>query len=150
MKKKMLIRCAFGAPMGLAITMFITIMISAIIGDGKFYAVPPMLIEDWGGELNAVMIQSVCAMIFGAAWAVADLFWEMDNWTLLRQTITHLLLISLSALPISWFMHWMPRTLGGVLIYFGIFFGIYLVIWVAQYLSMKKRIRQMNEKCREE
>jgi hypothetical protein len=149
MKKQVLIRSVFGALLGLTISTFITILISAIIGDGKFHAVPPMLIEDCGGELNAVVIQAVCSMIYGAAWSVADLIWKMEKWSLTRQTITHLLVISLSALPISYLMHWVPRSLGGTLAYFGIFFAIYLVIWLVQYHNMKKQILQMNKKYQE-
>ena len=150
MKKQVLIRCVFGAPMGLTISTLITIVISAIIGNGKFYAVPPMLIEDCGGELNAVVIQAVCAMIYGATWSAADLIWRMEKWSLMRQTITHLLVISLSSLPISYLMHWVPRGLGGTLAYFGIFFAVYLVIWVLQYRGIKKQIEQMNQKYRKE
>lgn len=149
MKKKLVLVGSFGALMGLTISTIITIAISASIGDGNFYPVPPMLIEDCGSELNAVIAQSICSMVYGAAWASASLIWEMENWTLLRQTITHLLVISLSALPISYLMHWVPRTLGGILLYFGIFFAIYLIIWLCQYSSMKKRIQQLNEKYRE-
>jgi len=150
MKKQVLIRCVFGAAVGLTINVLITILISAFIGDGQFYAVPPMLIEDCGGELNAVVIQAVCSMIYGAAWSAADLIWKMEKWTLLRQTITHLLVISLSSLPISYLMHWVPRGLGGTLAYFGIFFAVYLVIWVLQYRGIKKQIEQMNQKYRKE
>lgn len=150
MKKQVLIRCVFGAPMGLTISTLITIVISAIIGNGKFYAVPPMLIEDCGGELNAVVIQAVCAMIYGATWSAADLIWRMEKWSLMRQTITHLLVISLSSLPISYLMHWVPRGLGGTLVYFGIFFAVYLVIWILQYRGIKKQIEQMNQKYRKE
>lgn len=146
MKKKFFIRCAFGALMGLTITTIITIVISACIGTGEFYPVTPMLIEECGGELNAVIVQSVCAMLYGAAWSAADLIWQVEKWTLLRQTITHLLVISLSSLPISWLMHWVPRDLCGILVYFGIFFGIYLGIWLFQYYSMKAHVDQMNKK----
>ena len=79
MKKQVLIRCVFGAAVGLTINVLITILISAFIGDGQFYAVPPMLIEDCGGELNAVVIQAVCSMIYGAAWSAADLIWTDKN-----------------------------------------------------------------------
>ncbi|WP_432764909.1 DUF3021 family protein [Hungatella effluvii] len=38
---------------------------------------------------------------------------------------------------------------GGIL-YFGIFFVIYFVIWLSQYWTIKKRVMQMNEKVQRE
>lgn len=150
MKKKVLFHCVFGGAMGLTISTLITIVISATVGDGNFYPVAPGLIEDCGSELNAVILQTVFAMVYGAAWAASSLIWEVERWSLLRQTVTHLLVCSFSALPIAYLMHWMPRTAGGIALYFAIFFGIYLVIWLVQYGSMKARIRKMNEKVRQD
>ena len=124
----------------------ITIIFSVLIGDGEYYPVTLGLIADCGSEINAMIVQTICAMLYGAAWAGASVIWEMENWSLLRQTVTHLMVCSLSALPIAYFMHWMPRNLGGVLGYFGIFASIYLGIWFCEYFSMKKRIQQINEK----
>lgn len=144
MKKKVLIRALLGAPGGLAISTFVTIIISLIIGDGQFHTVPPELVDELGGELNAVLAQTACAMIYGAAWGGASAIWENENWSLLRQTVTHLVVCSASALPIAWLMHWIPRTVGGFLGYCAMFFAIYGIIWASQYLSMKKRLQQIN------
>lgn len=150
MKKKVLFRCVFGAFAGLTISTLITIAISCVVGDGNYYPVALGLIGECGSELNAMIVQTVCSMVYGAAWAGASLIWEVDGWSLLRQTVTHLLICSLSALPIAYFLHWMPRTLGGIAMYFAIFFGIYLGIWLWQYGSMKARVRRMNEKFRQD
>ena len=144
MKKKVLIRALVGAPVGLAISTFVTIIISLNIGDGQFYAVPLGLIDELGGELNAVLTQAVCSMIYGAAWSGASAIWENEKWSLLRQTVTHLIVCSTSSLPIAWLMYWIPRTVGGFLGYCAIFFVIYGIIWVSEYLSMKKRLQQIN------
>ena len=46
MKKKVIIRCLIGAPIGLALSTIITIAISLTLGDGHYYAVVPELIAD--------------------------------------------------------------------------------------------------------
>ena len=46
MKKKVIVRCLIGAPIGLALSTMITIAISLTVGDGRFYAVVPELIAD--------------------------------------------------------------------------------------------------------
>lgn len=149
MKKELFIRCLIGAPIGLAISTIITIIISLTVGDGKFYAVVPELITDCGNEINAVLLQAICSLLYGAAWAGASVIWEKENWNILRQTVTHLIICSLATFPIAYCMRWMRHTVSGVLIYFGIFGGIYLIIWLSQYSAVKKRVEQMNRKVHE-
>lgn len=133
-----------GAPIGLALSTIITIAISLTVRDGRFYAVVPELIADCGTEINAVLLQTVCSLLYGAAWAGASIIWEIDNWSILRQTITHLIICSLCTFPIAYFMRWMDHSAFGILSYFGIFFAIYFIIWMSQYMTIKKRIQQIN------
>lgn len=149
MKKKILLRCLFGAPIGLAISYAITIAISMIVNDGCYYAIDPGLISDFGTEMNAVLIQAVCSLLYGAACGGASAIWEMESWSLLKMTVVHLVVCSVAIFPIAYFMRWMPHNLTGVFLYFGIFFGIYLFIWIVQFWRMKKRIEQMNDKVRQ-
>lgn len=148
MKKKLFTRCLIGAPIGLAISTLITIIISLIVGDGNFYAIVPELLTDCGTEMNAVLLQTVCSLIYGAAWAGASLIFENEKWSLLRQTVTHLIVVSLATFPSAFFMRWMDHTVLGILLYYGSFFGIYLLIWTIQYFSIKKKVQQMNDKIK--
>ncbi len=149
MKKKVIIRCLIGAPIGLAISTLITIAISLAVRDGHFYPVAPELITDTGGELNAVILQAICALLYGAAWAGASVIWEIERWSILRQSVTHLIICSLATFPIAYFTRWMPHNAAGILLYFGIFFGIYLFIWLSQYFAMKIKLKRINEKVKE-
>lgn len=144
MKKKVAVRCLIGAPIGLALSTIITIAISLTVGDGRFYAVVPELIADCGTEINAVLLQTICSLLYGAAWAGASIIWDVDNWSILRQTITHLIICSLCTFPIAYFMHWIKHSVFGILSYFGIFFAIYFIIWMSQYMAIKRRIQQIN------
>lgn len=141
-------RAMVGAPIGLAISMAITIIISLAIGKGEYYAVVPELIADFGTEINAVLIQALCSMIYGAAFAGASVIWETD-WSLTRMTIVHLLICSAATFPIAFLMRWMEHTVGGILIYFGIFLFIYMMIWISQYTKIKKNIAALNKKVNE-
>ncbi|HRX58380.1 MAG TPA: DUF3021 domain-containing protein [Eubacteriales bacterium] len=146
--KKLLTRCLLGAPLGLAISTVITIAISICVGDGMYYAVVPELIADSGSEINAVVIQAVLSLVYGAAWAGASIVWETEGWSLLKQTAVHLLVCSAATFPIAYFARWMPHNAKGIALYFGIFVAIYLVVWLSQYSAMKKRVKQINEKLK--
>ncbi len=148
MKRKVLFRGLLGAPLGLAISTMITIIISLCVGDGRFYPVVPELTSSCGTELNAVLLQTACSLLYGASWGSASVIWEQERWSLLRQSGTHLLVVSLTSLPIAYVTYWMEHSVSGILIYFGTFFGIYLIIWLIQYGAVRRRVREMNESVR--
>ena len=133
MKKKVILRCLIGAPIGLSISFMITLIISVIINKGEYYPVVPQLTALCGNELNAVIIQAVCSLIYGAAFGGASAIWEVESWSLLKQTVIHCLVISVSMLPAG---------------YIAIFFFIYFFIWFSQYFAMKKKIQAINDKVK--
>jgi len=144
MKKELIKRCLLGAPLGLAISTIITIAISLTVGDGLYYAVVPA--RDMGSEINAVLLQAGLSMVYGAAWAGASVVWDAEHWSLLKMTLVHLIVTSVSTFPIAYFARWMPHSTTGILLYVGFFAAIYAAIWFSQYAGMKKRIKEMNEK----
>ena len=150
MKKKIILRCLIGAPIGLSISFIITLIISAMINKGEFYPVVPQFTIICGNELNAVIIQSLCSLLYGAAFAGASVIWEVESWSLLKQTVLHCIVISSSTLPIAYCMYWMPHNVLGIAIYIFIFFFFYFFIWFGQYFAMKKKIQAFNDKVKAE
>lgn len=144
MKRRLAGYCLIGAPIGLALSTLITIGISLCNGDGNYYAVTPALIAACGSELNAVTLQALCSLLYGAAWAGASLIWQQERWSMLRQTATHLAVCSLATFPIAYLMHWMEHSAAGILGYFGIFLAIYAAIWLGRYLAIRRRVRSIN------
>lgn len=144
MKKKILMRGLFGLPMGIAIEFVITLIISICIGNGSFYPVTPELIDATGNELNAVILQTVLCAIMGAGFAVASIIWELDSWSLAKQSGIYFMIISVIMLPIAYFTNWRKHTALGVLSYVAIFVAIFVVVWLSQYLLWKRKIKQMN------
>ncbi len=140
----LVIRCLTGALIGVAASTLITVFISAIIGDGNYYPVSPDLVSACGSELKAIILQTLFDLLYGAAFGGAGLIWTLD-WSLLKQTLVHLVICSGATFPIAWLMHWMTHTTAGVLSYFGIFFAIYAGIWCLLALSARKSVDRMNE-----
>ena len=144
MKKKIIMRGLFGLPTGIAIGFVITLIISICIGNGSFYPVTPELIDATGNELNAVILQTVLCAIMGAGFAAASIIWELDSWSLAKQSGIYFMIISVIMLQIAYFTNWMKHTALGVLSYVAIFVAIFVVVWLSQYLLWKRKIKQMN------
>ena len=145
MKRKLILRGLFGFPVGVAIGFVITIIISVCVGDGSFYPVTPELIVTMGNELNAVILQTVLCGIMGAGFAMASVIWEMDSWSLAKQSGIYFSVVCIVMLPIAYVTNWMKHTVGGVLAYVGIFVVIFLIVWLIQYSAWKRKIKKMND-----
>ena len=145
MQRKLILRGLFGFPVGVAIGFVITIIISVCVGDGSFYPVTPELIVTMGNELNAVILQTVLCGIMGAGFAMASVIWEMDSWSLAKQSGIYFSVACIVMLPIAYVTNWMKHTVGGILAYVGIFVVIFLVVWLIQYSAWKRKIKKMND-----
>ncbi len=144
MKKEFIKRAAIGAVIGVFINVFNSIIISYCVNDGNYYPVVPQLADKCGGETNAVAVQTAVTLIYGALMAGISVIWDLERWSLLRQTVTHFIICSATTLPVAYFMQWIEQSIAGVLIYFGIFAAIYIIIWLSIYFSIRKKIMQMN------
>ena len=149
MFKTVLKRSALGALIGIAVSQIIAIVISLCIGDGSFYAVVPQLAERVNSEIMAVVIQTVCSILYGAMFGGMSIIWELENWSILKQTIVHFSVVSVVTLPVAYITEWMEHSVKGAVIYFAIFAISYAFIWFGQYMAMRKRIADVNEKMKE-
>lgn len=150
MKKKLLLRSLIGAPIGVTISLIITIIFSLCMGHGEYFPAPHELIDWCGGNATtAVIVQFICALLIGAICAGSSVIWEIEKWSLLKQTLVQLVIISVPFFGIGFVMNWMPHYLYGALGYIGAFIGMYVVMWLSIYFSIKAKIKKMNKRLQE-
>lgn len=145
MKKRLILQGLLGFPLGIAIGFVITILISICVGDGSFYPVTPELMETMGNELNAVILQTVLCGVMGSGFAMASIIWEMDSWSLAKQSGIYFSVACIIMLPIAYVTNWMKHSVGGVLAYIGVFVVIFLIVWLVQYYVWNRKIKKMND-----
>jgi len=63
----------------------ITICVSLYIGDGYFHPVAPEFIDTMGGELSAVIFQTLLCGIMGTGYSMASIIWDIDSWSIAKQ-----------------------------------------------------------------
>lgn len=76
---------------------------------------------------------------------MASIIWELDSWSLAKQSGIYFLIASIIMLPIAYVANWMEHSIGGFLSYAGIFVAIFVMVWWIQYLSWKQRIKKIND-----
>ena len=146
MKKKVLMSALWGFPVGIAIGHVITILLSFARGDGGFYPCMPELISAMGGELQAVTLQTLLYGCIGMSFSASSRVWQMDGWSLLRQTGVYFLINAAVLLLAAYILRWMHRSVVGFLIYLGIFTLIFALDWVIQYGIWKHSLKKINQK----
>ena len=147
--KKALLRGLMGFPLGVFISTTITVLISMCYngwGVGAYSAAAPNLISTMGNELNAVISQYVLSGLLGFACAFGSAIWQVEKWSMTKQTVVHFLLLSIVMLPIAYFCNWVKHTAVAVILYFAFFASLYFVIWIIQYNVWKKKLKQVNLK----
>lgn len=149
-KKEIVLRGFVGCMGGIVIAQLILIGISLVIGKGSFYSCVPDLIEEVGTEIGAVIVQTVLSALLGGVCGGASIIWDLDHWSLAKQSFLYFLLLACSMLPIAYLTHWMEHSLKGACIYVGIFTGSFLVIWVIQYVIWKVKINRLNKELKQE
>ena len=145
MKNRIIKLALIGFPVGIVIGFVITLIISACIGDGFYYPVTPEFIDLMGNELNAVILQTVLCGIIGSGFAMASVIWDIDSWSLAKQSAIYFLIACIIMFPIAYITNWMKHSIAGVLSYLGIFVVNFVIAWLVQYLSWKRKIKRMND-----
>lgn len=146
MKKEIIDRTVAGFFIGIAISQIISVLISLIAGKGEFLVCVPEFTELIGNEAAAAAIQSLLSGVMGMGYASASLIWESDKLNIAAQTGICFGIYAVTLLPIAYFTNWMEHSVQGVLGYIGIFAASFVVVWLIQYLLLKRRIKAINAK----
>lgn len=144
MKKKIIVRGLLGFPLGMAIGDVIAITGSFFWGQGSYVPCVPQFVETMGSEIYAVALQSFLCAILGSAFTMASVIWEMDEWSVAKQTGLYFILTAAVMMPIAYITGWMERSMIGVASYFGMFVIIFIVVWVIQYFIVRYSIMRIN------
>lgn len=144
--KKAMLRGLVGFPIGVTIGYAITIVTSLIFADGYYSPVVPSMVEMCGSEINAVLLQFMLCGIMGFICAACSLVWESEKLNLLAQSAINFVTMTCTMIPIAYVCHWMEHSIAGALQYVGIFAGIYVMIWISQYIGYRIRINAINKK----
>lgn len=145
MKKKIFLRGILGFPIGVAIGYVITILLSLIFANEYYSPCVPDLIKVTGSEINAVILQTLLTGILGVVFSASSVIWELNDWSIAKQTGVYFLIISFAMMPIAYFSHWMEHSIFGAISYFAVFIIIFVVIWITQFIFYKHNVKKMNE-----
>lgn len=99
-------------------------------------------------ETKTLLIHLVVANIIGIIFSVASFVFEREEWSLLKQTIIHFIILLGTFLPAAIWMGWIPNHVSSILICVGIFIIVYFIIWFVMTIYWKKKIESLNHQLK--
>ena len=99
-----------------------------------------------GTEIGAVMLQSTLCGFAGMIFGAASVIWEIESWSIVKQTGLYFLIAAIAIIPTAYVLHWMEHSVKGAVGYIGIFVLIFVCVWISQYIAWKIKIKKINAK----
>ncbi|HEL1773726.1 TPA: DUF3021 domain-containing protein [Streptococcus suis] len=136
------------ASLGIAIGTVISIITSAVFGQGTYLPLNPFSTMGayYLSNFNQVTVMLICVVIWaaiGLLFQLADTIFEQD-WSLLRMTATHFGITVLGFTPLGILAGWFPVKLGALLFFWLIFVLVYALLFFLNYRKMERQIKDIN------
>ncbi|HEL2412212.1 TPA: DUF3021 domain-containing protein [Streptococcus suis] len=136
------------ASLGIAIGTIISIISSAVFGQGTYLPLNPFSTMGayYVEHFNQPTVMLICVAIWaaiGILFQLADKIFEQD-WSLLRMIATHFCITALGFTPLGILAGWFPVKLGALLLFWLIFVLIYTSLFFLNYRKMERQIKDIN------
>lgn len=147
MQSTLLKRGLLGFVLGISIGYIISIVISIIIANGSYIAINETLIEKFGSEINATIIQVICWGIIGLSFSSFSIIFELE-WNALKQTIVVFTGNFVVFTIVSLILNWLSLSVLNIIVYIIYFIFIFVISYGISFIIMKNDIKKINEKLK--
>ena len=143
--KKIVSRVLYSFPIGISCSVGISLFLSLLFGEGKYYPFAASLVFFTGSEVKSMLLQTMLSGILGSVFGGMSFIWEIERWSILKQTAVYFLSVSIPMMGISYLLYWMEHSLNGFLLYFLIFVMVFFVVWLFNFAIYWFKVRRINE-----
>ncbi|HEM3561262.1 TPA: DUF3021 domain-containing protein [Streptococcus suis] len=136
------------ASLGIAIGTIISIITSAVFGQGTYLPLNPFSTMGayYLSNFNQVTVMFICVLTWatiGILFQLAEKIFEQD-WSLMRMTATHFLVTAIGFTPLAILAGWFPVNLAGLLFFWLLFILIYALLFFINYKKMEASVQAIN------
>ncbi len=148
--KKIFSRIAIGAIVGVGIGFIISIIFSAIKGNGDFLATTPEFLSKFDKEVDAVIVSTILYALIGIISSLSSMIYDVKNekGNLFLKTIIHFIIIIVTLMIIGSYLTWYEFSALSIMIFILLAVAIYFIIWTVIYFIKKDEIRRINQKIK--
>lgn len=132
--KKGLLRGLGGILVGVFINSTILFIIALSVG-----------VDEFPNYITNFTTQYIVSVIVGFTFAAISIIFEIDEWSITKQTVVHFIIATSVYLPSSIKAKWMNLDLASIIIFISIFLLVYVGAWVGNYFYWKNKVRDINK-----
>lgn len=152
-KHKIVILSSLGFGLGVIIGVMICAFSSTMTyADGNLYLCSKELMEAVGNPLLAFTIQAFASGLYGVLGMGGSAVYSIEEWGLLKCTVTHYIAVIVGFFILAFSMRWFTfRQIFApdVIITVACITVAYIIIWMANYLSCKAQLKEINKELDE-
>ncbi len=142
MKRCLIKNSLFGLIIGALVVHIFTLFANLML-HGEPLVCMPTLTESMG-QVGAVVMQTVLGALFGMIASGGMCLFEIEEWSLLRATMSHCALILVTNIIISLLLHWISFHIISIVIMSTAIIIAYTLIWLIMYIIWKREVQEMN------
>lgn len=142
--KKILRNGVVGAMSGVTGGVLISLAFSAAFSS-TYMPSTPRFMAHFSSSVSAMGASVLLWAMMGVLWGTSILIFRIDSWSMTRQTVVHFAICYVVYTLLAELAGWFPQTFVW-LRYTILFIGIYVWIWLTQYLWAKAYVARINAK----
>jgi hypothetical protein len=139
------------AAIGFLMGMITGNIIAYFTAGGSYALVSEALVAKTGSETAAIIVQTLMSGLYGAITMGGVIFYEIEEWSLLRTALTHYALCMISYIPIALFLGWI-RPEAFLADYSFSAAGqtvTYIIIFMIMYIRYRHEVKELNSMLEE-
>ena len=128
-------------------TGFLISLTFAFIYQSKDYAPSaPTFMSHFSSSTSATAVSALLWALIGCVFAISSLAFEVDRWSITKQTIVHFLITYVGFTPLAILCGWFPLNFFWLSFFTLIFVIVYFIIWLASMTTARHEVRAFNAK----
>lgn len=135
-----------GALVGLLIGTTLEIIFGSLASPHVIALSPPTFVEQFPNAYIALVIQHIAYMALGIICSLSSKIFDIEKLNLTAATAIHFAIVIACVGGFGVFLHWFPQE-NALFAFLGIVAQaavIYVIIWVASYLKIRRSINEAN------
>ena len=133
-----------GFIIGMAVGNLIAILTGFLSSQEQILIFSETLLRRTGSEAGALLAQTLVSGIYGAVCMGGVCVYEIEEWPLLRATLTHYVLIVVCFVPTAVWAGWIRLALPDCAISLSCQTIAYFIIWLIMYARYQAEVRELN------
>lgn len=147
LKQKFIMLSSIGFGIGvIAGTLIAALWGSVNAGDGTLKLCSEELIDAVGNPLLAFTVQALVSGLYGVLAVGGSVVYSIEEWGLVKCTVIHYVAVMTGYFALAFSLHWISvHDTEFILIMLAAMTAGYIMIWLINFLSYRKKIKQINQ-----